>query len=113
MAMTPSGGKSLIAFNCASVIPKRQQAVPGSARAASRIRLRMMKLACWTSLRGDEAMVAHSRSVGLHSLPQSNGWYANVCGMADLGADAGYQNLRYFEMVPDMADAFIAKGNMP
>ena len=53
MAMTPSGGKSLIAFNCASVIPKRQQAVPGSARAASRIRLRMMKLACWTSLRGD------------------------------------------------------------
>ena len=51
--------------------------------------------------------------VGLHSLPQSNGWYANVCGMADLGADAGYQNLRYFEMVPDMADAFIAKGNMP
>ena len=51
--------------------------------------------------------------VGLHSLPQSNGWYANACGMADLGADAGYQNLRYFEMTPDMADAFIAKGNMP
>lgn len=48
--------------------------------------------------------------VGLHSLPQSNDWYANKCGMADLGADAGYQNLRYFEMTPEMAAAFIAKG---
>ena len=51
--------------------------------------------------------------VGLHSLPQSNVWYANACGMADLGVDAGYQNLRYFEMTPEMADAFVVKGNTP
>ncbi len=51
--------------------------------------------------------------VGLHSLPQSNGWYGNACGMADTGADANYQNLRYFEMTPEQAEAFIAKGHQP
>lgn len=48
--------------------------------------------------------------VGLHSLPQSNSFYANACGMADLGADPNYSNLRYFEMTPDVADNFIKKG---
>ena len=49
--------------------------------------------------------------VGLHSLPQSNSWYANTCGMADLGTDPDYQNLRYFEITPETAEAFIAKGH--
>jgi hypothetical protein len=49
--------------------------------------------------------------IGLHSLPQANGFYANHCGMTDLGLDAAHQGLRYFEMTPDQADAFIAKGN--
>ena len=48
--------------------------------------------------------------VGLHSLPQANGFYANACGMTDLGADADHQGLRYFEMTPEQARAFIAKG---
>lgn len=48
--------------------------------------------------------------IGLHSLPQSNGFYANSCGMTDLGADQEYQGLRYFEMTPDQAEAFIVKG---
>ncbi len=51
----------------------------------------------------------HGR-IGLHSLPQANGFYANTCGMTDLGADPGYENLRYFEMSPEGARAFIAKG---
>ena len=51
--------------------------------------------------------------VGLHSLPQSNGFYANKCGMTDLGADAKYQGLRYFEMTPEQAEAFIEKGSHP
>lgn len=33
--------------------------------------------------------------------------------MTDLGIDVGYQNLRYFEMTPKQADAFIAQGNKP
>ena len=49
--------------------------------------------------------------VGLHSLPQANDFYANTCGMKDLGADPDYQNLRYFEMTPEQARKFIAKGS--
>ena len=51
--------------------------------------------------------------IGLHSLPQSNSFYANVCGMTDLRTDPAYQNLRYFEMTSEQAEAFIAKGNRP
>jgi hypothetical protein len=49
--------------------------------------------------------------IGLHALPQSNGFYANTCGMTDLGIDADYHDLRYFEMSPEQAEAFIARGN--
>ena len=48
--------------------------------------------------------------IGLHSLPQSNGFYANVCRMTDLGADSKYQNLRYFEFTPALAEAFLNRG---
>jgi hypothetical protein len=48
--------------------------------------------------------------IALHSLPQSNGFYANYCGMTDLGPDQDHQGLRYFEMSPEQAEAFIAKG---
>jgi hypothetical protein len=48
--------------------------------------------------------------IGLHSLPQANAFYANTCGMTDLGPDQDYQGLRYFEMTPEQAEAFIAKG---
>jgi hypothetical protein len=49
---------------------------------------------------------------GLHSLPQANDFYANTCGMTDLGPDPDprHQGLRYFEMTPEQAEAFIAKG---
>lgn len=49
--------------------------------------------------------------IGLHSLPQANGFYANTCGMTDLGIDSDYQKLRYFEMTPEQAVAFIEKGD--
>ena len=52
----------------------------------------------------------HGR-IGLHSLPQANGFYANTCGMTDVGADPNYQGLRYFEMTPEQAQAFVAKGD--
>lgn len=48
--------------------------------------------------------------IGLHSLPQANAFYANTCGMTDLGIDPEYQNLRYFEMTPEQAEAFIQRG---
>lgn len=53
--------------------------------------------------------------VGLHSLPQANSFYANTCGMTDLGMDSdpAYKPMRYFEMPPEQAEAFIAEGNGP
>ncbi len=48
--------------------------------------------------------------VGLHSLPQANEFYANVCGMTDFGPDEKYENLRYFEFTPEQAKAFIDRG---
>jgi len=49
--------------------------------------------------------------IALHSLPQSNTFYTNKIGMTDMGPDPDYQNLRYFEMTPDQAEAFLKKGN--
>lgn len=48
--------------------------------------------------------------IGLHSLPQANNFYANACGMTDLGQDASYENLRYFELAPENAQRFVEKG---
>ena len=50
--------------------------------------------------------------IGLHSLPQANDFYANKCGMTDLGPDPDptYRGLRYFEMTPEQATVFIEKG---
>ncbi|MBN1909930.1 MAG: hypothetical protein JW818_09340 [Pirellulales bacterium] len=48
----------------------------------------------------------HGR-IGLHSLPQANTFYRDKCGMTDLGPDASYQNLRYFEMTEAKATAFM------
>lgn len=45
--------------------------------------------------------------IGLHSLPQSDSFYRDRCGMQDLGPDAEYQNLRYFEMTVEQARAFL------
>jgi hypothetical protein len=46
--------------------------------------------------------------LGLHSLPQAETFYATNCGMTDLGKDAKKEGLRYFEMTPDQAAAFMA-----
>jgi hypothetical protein len=49
------------------------------------------------------------RRLGLHSLPQAESWYREVCGMEDLGPDPAYANLRYFEMTETQATAFVAE----
>jgi hypothetical protein len=48
-----------------------------------------------------------SGRVGLHSLPQSDKFYVEACGMTDLGVDPAYKNLRYFEFTPEQASAFL------
>lgn len=47
----------------------------------------------------------HGR-IGLHSLPQSENFYRQVCEMTDLGIDGTYENLKYFEMTPEQAASF-------
>ncbi len=44
--------------------------------------------------------------LGLHSLPQADDFYRRS-GLIDLGPDAAYQGLRYFEMTEDRARAFL------
>ena len=45
--------------------------------------------------------------IGLHSLPQADAWYVK-CGLTDLGPDPNEkQNLKYFEMTPERAKAFL------
>ncbi len=53
--------------------------------------------------------------IGLHALPQSNVFYAKTCEMSDFGVDTdpNYSPMRYFEMTPEQAEAFIAKGKRP
>jgi hypothetical protein len=45
--------------------------------------------------------------IGLHALPQADSFYAIKCGMTDLGKDANKKGLRYFEMTPVQAAAFL------
>lgn len=45
--------------------------------------------------------------IGLHSLPQAETFYSRNCGMTDLGPDPKKQGLRYFEMTPEQALAFL------
>lgn len=47
--------------------------------------------------------------VGLHSLPQAEGFYRNKCGMTDLGEDLNYEGLRYLEMTSVKAQSFLDK----
>lgn len=44
--------------------------------------------------------------IGLHSLPQAESWYRDVCGMTDLGVDG--TKMRYFEMTEAQARAFLS-----
>lgn len=49
--------------------------------------------------------------IGLHSLPQAKSYY-DECGMTNRGPDPlpGAENLCYFEMTPEQAQAFMTRG---
>ena len=53
-----------------------------------------------------EDLRSHGR-IGLHSLLQANGYYANTCGMTDLGPDPADESLRYFDTRLERARASI------
>lgn len=50
--------------------------------------------------------------LGLHSLPQSEGWYRDICKMSEIGPDTAYPgNLVYFEFTPAQAQAYLTQNN--
>ena len=48
--------------------------------------------------------------LGLHGLPQAARFYREICGMTDLGTDAAYEGLPYFEMTVEQAARLIGGG---
>lgn len=98
-------GKPMVYIDYLEVAPWNRRHLPGDIPRYSAVGSILMRAAIEISLQE-----GFKGRVGLHSLPQSNDWYANKCGMTDLGPDSTKQNLRYFEMTPEIAQAFINKG---
>jgi hypothetical protein len=48
--------------------------------------------------------------VALHSLPGSERFYLNVCGMTEVARDPAKQNLLWCEFTPEQAEKFLAGG---
>jgi hypothetical protein len=46
--------------------------------------------------------------LGLHSLPQAESFYRDRCQMTDLGPDANYTGMRYFEMTETQAQRILS-----
>lgn len=107
-ARAPSqSGKSIIYVDFLEVAPWNRRDFPGGPRYTI-VGSALLRAAIELSISED-----CKGRIGLHSLPQSDNWYANVIKMIDLGRDPGYQNLRYFEVTPEIAQAFIAQGLSP
>ena len=47
--------------------------------------------------------------VGLHALPKANAFYSEKCLMQNLGPDANYENLNYYELTAARADEFLSR----
>jgi hypothetical protein len=99
--LAPQKGKPLVyvhflaaaPWNVPSIVEKPRFSLAGSILIAAAIHLSLAE--------------EFSGRIGLHSLPQSDDWYAKKCGMTDLGPDQATQNLRYFEMTPEQAAEFL------
>ena len=63
----------------------------------------------WAAVRASFDEGFHGR-VGLHSLPQSEAFYEEKCGMVRVGEDPDYNSLVYFELTRELAAAILAGG---
>ncbi len=50
--------------------------------------------------------------IGRHALPQAETFYAQKCGMTDMGNDERKEDLRYFEMTPNRPQLSFAEWSM-
>jgi len=97
-------GKALVYVDFLEAAPWNRGTLTGTPR-FKRVGLVLLNVALQVS----QQEGAEGR-IGLHSLPQSDSWYRDKCRMADLGPDANKQNLRYFEMTVEQANAFLRGG---
>jgi hypothetical protein len=51
--------------------------------------------------------------VGLHALPQSEAFYARTCCMTQVGRDAAFQDLSWYEITARQATWFLTEGQAP
>ena len=106
--LSSQSGKAMVYIDYLEVAPWNRQHLPDDVPRYRTVGSILVRAAIETSLQE-----GYKGRIGLHSLPQSNSWYANKCGMTDLGPDPDKQNLRYFEMTPEIAQAFINRGKKP
>jgi hypothetical protein len=95
-------GKPLVYVDYLEVAPWNQSfaGTPKKYRGAGPILLAAAaELSCEEGFKG---------RLGLHSLPQAEAFYEKA-GMIDLGPDAEVQNLRYYEMTSEVAQALLAQ----
>jgi GNAT superfamily N-acetyltransferase len=70
------------------------------------LRLKGVGTALLTAIVAQSDAEGFKGRIGLHSLPQADGFYRRW-GFIDLGLDAACQGLRYFEMTAEQARAFL------
>jgi hypothetical protein len=102
--LPPDAGKPLVYVDYIEVAPWNLRALADAPRFGA-VGVRLIEAAVRVSL--DEGF--HGR-VGLHSLPQSEGFYRDTCLMTCHGPDAGYQDLPYYELTREKAAEFLSGG---
>jgi hypothetical protein len=97
------GGRDLVYVEFVETAPWNFQ-VPHAGRTSvfKGIGLQLIELA----IRWSDDLGLRGR-LGLHSLPQSDSFYRDRCGMSDFGPDPKYQNLRYLELGESQARTFL------
>lgn len=98
--LEPDQGKPLVYVDYLEVAPWNLYAMVSQPLYGG-IGLLLMRAAIQLSY--DEGF--HGR-VGLHALPQAEGFYQDTCRMHSCGLDESYENLAYYEMTRDLAASF-------
>jgi hypothetical protein len=102
--LSPDVGKPLVYIDYLETAPWNLSALSSAPRFGG-IGSQLMEVAIRLSM--DEGF--HGR-VGLHSLPQSEAFYRDICRMVGLEVDASYQDLPYYEFTREKAAEFLSGG---
>jgi hypothetical protein len=92
-------GKPLVYVEYLEVAPWNRGNLPGQ-------RFRGVGTALMTAAIDLSLSEEFAGRVALHALPQAESFYRDACEMTDLGEDASYDGLRYFEMTAEQAAKF-------